>query len=147
MGDRPAARRGRGNDARLMGVTRAGTILAVADVARSVAFYRDRLGFAVEAEYDDPPYATLALAGTRLSLAEEGHPAEDRPGVTLLAPEDPSRLPVVLVLEVDDCRAAYARLRTEGVGFLAEPYSPPWGGRRCFARDPDGYLVELEQPA
>jgi resuscitation-promoting factor RpfA len=130
-----------------MAVTRVGTILAVADVPRSLAFYRDRLGFAVAAEYDDPPYATLELAATRLSLAEQGYPAEDRPGVTMLAPEDPSRLPVIIVLEVDDCRGMYERLRQEGVQFLAEPYSPPWGGSRCFARDPDGYLVELEQPA
>jgi catechol 2,3-dioxygenase-like lactoylglutathione lyase family enzyme len=53
---------------------RAGAILAVADVDRSVAFYRDRIGFDVEALYDDPPYATLTLAGTRLSLAEQGTP-------------------------------------------------------------------------
>lgn len=130
-----------------MAVTRVGTILAVADVERSAAFYRDRLGFTVEAEYDDPPYATLELAGTRLSLAEQGHPAEDRPGVTMVVPEDPSRLPAMLVLEVADCRGTYERLRQEGVEFLAEPYSPPWGGSRSFARDPDGYLVELEQPA
>jgi catechol 2,3-dioxygenase-like lactoylglutathione lyase family enzyme len=130
-----------------MAAARVGTILAVADVDRSLAFYRDRLGFTVEAEYDDPPYATLELAGTRLSLAEQGHPAEDRPGVTMVVPEDPSRLPAMLVLEVDDCRGAYERLRQNGVDFLADPYSPPWGGSRCFARDPDGYLVELEQPA
>jgi catechol 2,3-dioxygenase-like lactoylglutathione lyase family enzyme len=128
-------------------VRRFGTILAVADVPRSVAFYRDRLGFAVEAEYDDPPYATLAIGGARLSLAEQGHPAEDRHGVTMTAPEDRSRLPAILVLEVDDCIAEYERLRAVGVAFLAEPYSPPWGGHRCFAVDPDGHLVEIEQPA
>ena len=60
---------------------RAGAILAVADVERSVSFYRDHIGFEVEALYDDPPYATLVLAGARVSLAEQGHPAEDRPGV------------------------------------------------------------------
>lgn len=128
-------------------VTRAGAILAVAEVGASIAFYRDRLGFELEAEYDDPPYATLALAGTRLSLAEQGHEAEDRPGVLMSAPDDRARLQVVLVLEVGDCAAAYQQLRGEGVEFLAEPYSPPWGGARCFAVDPDGYLVELEQPA
>jgi catechol 2,3-dioxygenase-like lactoylglutathione lyase family enzyme len=51
-------------------VTRAGAILAVSDFERSVGFYRDRLGFELEATYDDPPYATLARAGTRLSIAE-----------------------------------------------------------------------------
>jgi len=57
-------------------VTRAGAILAVADFERSLAFYRDRLGLEVEALYDDPPYATLVCAGARVSLAEQGHPAE-----------------------------------------------------------------------
>jgi catechol 2,3-dioxygenase-like lactoylglutathione lyase family enzyme len=126
---------------------RAGAILAVSDVEASVGFYRDRLGFEVEATYDDPPYATLTVAGTRLSLAEQGHEAEDRPGVLMTAPQDRSRLQAVLVLEVSDCRGAYEELKADGVEFLAEPYSPPWGGARCFAVDPDGYLVELEQPA
>ena len=126
---------------------RAGAILAVANVERSLAFYRDRLGFEVEATYDDPPYATLALPGMRLSLAEQGHPAVDRPGVAMAAPLDPSRADVVLVVEVDDARAEYRRLSDEGVRFLAEPYEPPWGGCRFFCVDPDGYLVEIEQPA
>jgi len=125
---------------------RFGTILAVAEVERAREFY-ERLGFATEATYDDPPYATLTLAGARLSLAEQGHDAEDRPGVALEAPADRSRLNAVLVLEVEDCMAAFHGLRDQGVEFLAEPYSPPWGGHRCFAVDPDGYLVELEQPA
>ena len=130
-----------------MQVSRAGAILAVADVERSIAFYRDALGFELEATYDDPPYATLACAGTRVSLAEQGHPAEDRPGVTMTAPADRSSLQVVLVLEMSGVRDAYESLSAAGVPFLAEPYSPPWGGHRCFAVDPDGYLVELEEPA
>jgi catechol 2,3-dioxygenase-like lactoylglutathione lyase family enzyme len=126
---------------------RVGAILAVADVERSVAFYRDRIGFEVAALYDDPPYATLTLAGARLSLAEQGHAADDRPGVELAAPADPSRADVVLVVEVDDARSEHRRLAAEGVPFLAEPHEPPWGGCRFFCVDPDGYLVEIEQPA
>jgi catechol 2,3-dioxygenase-like lactoylglutathione lyase family enzyme len=127
-------------------VQRAGTILAVADVPRSIAFY-ERLGFAVEATFDDPAYAILTAAGARLSLAEQGHPADDRPGVEMIAPEDRSRLGAALVLEVADCRAAHAELQAAGVPFLAEPYAPPWGGCRVFAVDPDGHLVELEELA
>ena len=124
---------------------RVGAILAVADVERSSRWYADHLGFAVEASFDDPPYAILTLAGTRLSLAEQGHAAEDRPGVTMVAPEDRSRLQVALVLDVESCSEAYEELRGAGVEFLAEPFSPPWGGTRAFAVDPDGYLVELEE--
>jgi catechol 2,3-dioxygenase-like lactoylglutathione lyase family enzyme len=127
-------------------VTRLGTILAVADVDRSIAFYRDHLGFLVEATYDDPPYATLKRNGVRLSVAEQGHPAEDRPGVTMVAPQDRSRLPVVLVLEVADAAAVQAALAADRVPILAPPYAPPWGGLRFFVVDPDGFLVEIEQP-
>jgi catechol 2,3-dioxygenase-like lactoylglutathione lyase family enzyme len=127
-------------------VARAGVILAVADVDRSVAFYRDLLGFAVDARYDDPPYASLSRAGMRLSLAEQGHPAEDRPGVAMAAPADPAVADAVLVLEVADCLAVHEELSAAGAPMLAPPYSPPWGGHRFFVRDPDGYLVEVEQP-
>jgi catechol 2,3-dioxygenase-like lactoylglutathione lyase family enzyme len=128
-------------------VTRAGAILAVSDFEGSLAFYRDTLGLEAEAVYDDPPYATLTAAGARISLAEQGHPADDRPGVTMSAPPDPSRANVVLVLEVADARAVYELLESEGVRFLAPPFEPPWGGCRFFCVDPDGYLVEIEQPA
>jgi catechol 2,3-dioxygenase-like lactoylglutathione lyase family enzyme len=126
---------------------RAGVILAVADVGRSVAFYRDAVGAEVEALYDDPPYATLTVAGARLSLAEQGYPADDRPGVELAVPADPARADAVLVVEVDDARGEHGRLSKLGVRFLADPYEPPWGGCRFFCVDPDGYLVEIEQPA
>ena len=114
---------------------------------RSVAFYRDHLGFVVEATYDDPPYATLVRDGVRLSLAEQGHacagPTRGDPGGARRPPRQQS---VVLVLEVADAHAAHAALAAEGVPFLAEPYAPPWGGLRFFVVDPDGYLVEVEQP-
>lgn len=126
-------------------VRRVGCILAVTDVKRSVSFYTEHLGFAIDALYDDPPYATLTLNGVRLSLAEQGHPAADRPGIEMAVPDDITRLPVVLVLEVDDARALHGQLATEGVTFLADPWEAPWGGVRFFVVDPDGYLVELEE--
>lgn len=128
-------------------VTRVGCILAVTDVGRSVAFYVEHLGFTLDALYENPPYATLVRDGVRLSLAEQGHLAPDRPGITMAVPADVTRLPVVLVLEVADARALHTRLAAEGVDFLAEPWEAPWGGCRFFVVDPDRYLVELEQPA
>ncbi len=128
-------------------VARVGAILAVSDFAASLAFYRDALGLEVEAVYDDPPYATLVAAGGRISLAEQGHPADDRPGVAMTAPRDSAEANVVLVLEVGDAAAVHAQLAAEGVSFLADPFAPPWGGMRFFCIDPDGYLVEIEQPA
>lgn len=127
-------------------ITRAGAIIAVSDFARSLSFYRDQLGLTEVAVYDDPPYATLTAAGARISLAEQGHPAPDRPGVAMSVPQDKTQANVVLVLEVRDAQAARGELAGRGVRFLAESYLPPWGGCRFFCVDPDGYLVEIEEP-
>jgi lactoylglutathione lyase len=128
-------------------VRRAGAIIAVSDFAASLHFYRDQLGLTEVAIYDDPPYATLTAAGARISLAEQGHPAPDRPDVELAVPADRARASVVLALEVPDAEAARRELSLRGVTFLADSYRPPWGGCRFFCVDPDGYLVEIEEPA
>ncbi|MEI7745377.1 MAG: VOC family protein [Chloroflexota bacterium] len=128
-------------------VKRIGTILAVEDVSRSVAFYTGSFGFAVEALFDAPAYAILVLDGVRLSLAEQGHPASDLAGYVMTVPADPSKVGAALVLDVDDAMAVHAELAAAGVPFASEPYSPPWGGCRFFARDPDGFLIEVEQAA
>jgi predicted enzyme related to lactoylglutathione lyase len=119
----------------------------VSDFGAAPRFYPDQLGLAKEALYDDPPYATLTAAGARISLAEQGHPAPDRPGVAMAAPFDPVRTNVVLVLEVPDADVARKALAAREVRFLTDTYRPPWGGSRFFCVDPDGYLVEIEQPA
>lgn len=120
------------------------TMLAVADIDRSVAFYRDKLGF--EVGEVSPDIALLVRGSALLYLVPESPPTPDKPGVTLVAPGTPDRTPVNLVFRVADCRAVFAELSARGVLFLAPPHAPPWGGWRCFARDPNGYLVEIEEP-
>jgi catechol 2,3-dioxygenase-like lactoylglutathione lyase family enzyme len=65
----------------------------------------------------------------------------------MTTPADPARANVMLVLEVPDADVARKALEARRVRFLAETYRPPWGGSRFFCVDPDGYLVEIEQPA
>lgn len=45
-----------------------------------------------------------------------------------------------------ECSTVWYRdkLGFEVLKLLTPPKSPPWGGWRCFAHDPDGYLVEIE---
>ena len=115
------------------------TMLCVSDVERSTAWYRDKLGFEV-VKYEPPDIALLRIDSGLVYLFAESEPTEDKPSVHL-APQPGS---VILVLTVEDCREAYEELRDRGVEFLTPPKSPPWGGWRCFAHDPDGYLIEVE---
>ncbi|MEZ4595778.1 MAG: VOC family protein [Chloroflexota bacterium] len=125
-------------------VQNGGPVLAVADFEASMRFYTEGLGFSVEARFDDPSFAILGHGPVRVCLAAQGHPSEDLPDVTLTAPSEPTRPSVRLVLWVADVHAVHAELVARGVPMASEPWSPPWGGGRFFARDPDGFLVEFE---
>ena len=119
-------------------------VLYVRDAQRSLAFYRDVLGFQVK--FAKPEIALLARGGMQLYLTAESPETPDKPGIVLAPPRDPARPPVDLIFEVRDARREYAELSARGLQFFTEPQAPPWGGLRCFARDPDGYLIEIEQP-
>ncbi len=121
-----------------------GSILAVSDFAASMAFYTDGLGFTVDAQFDDPPFAILSHGPVGLCLAEQGHPAPDLADHVMTTPSEPSRMAVVVVLRVEDVHAVHATLVARGVPLASDVWSPPWGGGRFFAVDPDGYLVEIE---
>ena len=120
-------------------------LITVRDVPASVRFYR-RLGFEPAVEW--PTYAKLAHAAGVLHLAAQGDAPPDRPSVALSAPQiGADRVGAIVVLEVDDCHKYCAGLAASGVELLGDPATPPWGGEiRAFLRDPDGHLIEVNQP-
>ena len=67
--------------------------------------------------------------------------------VRMTAPTDRGSAQAMLVLEVPDARGVHEALAAEGAEVVAPVFSPPWGGHRFFVRDPDGFLVEIEEPA
>lgn len=119
------------------------TMLAVHNLEESVAFYRDRLGFEVR-EYS-AQIAGLTNGSMNLDLYTKSLPTPEKPTITLENLNKPGHTSVIVDILVDDCHAAYQTLVEQGVNFLTPPYEPSWGGWRCFAVDPDGYLIELEE--
>ena len=117
-------------------------MLCVRDLGASIDFY-DRLGFLVHDRQEH--IALLALGEWRLYLFLESPPTEDKPKVRFVPQATESVGNTILVLSVEDCRAAYAQLSARGVDVLTPPKEPPWGGWRCFAQDPDGYVIEIEE--
>ena len=118
-------------------------MLVVNDLEKSVAFYRDKLGLEIRSQ--SPDIAGLSNGVLNLYLFTMSLPTPDKPTVTLENLNRTGRTSVIIDLMVDDCRAAYRLLVDNGVDFLTPPHQPPWGGWRCFALDPDGYLIELEE--
>ena len=110
----------------------------VADVDRSVAFYRDRLDFEL-VEQMGAAFAlvrrddlTLWLAGPTSSAARP-MPDGRRP-----EPGGWNRF----VLQVDDLAQAVAALTAAGVAFRNAIVVGP-GGKQILADDPDGNPIEL----
>lgn len=118
-------------------------LLVVADLARSVAWYRDVLGAEIVGEYGGTS-AVIRFVGCWLLLVTGGEPTADKPAVTMAPPKDPDRASAELIVAVPDCRAAHAELVRRGAEFLADPVEYPWE-IRAFFRDPDGHLFEISQ--
>jgi len=118
--------------------------LIVADVVRSVAFYRDVLGFTLQATVPDAaPYvfAIVQSGGVEIYLnapepAVAEYPAfKGRPlGGTL-----------TLFIQIDDVRAAHEALKNRVP--IVMPLETKWYGVTEFAFvDPDGYIITFAQP-
>ena len=107
--------------------------LTVRDVARSVAYFRDRVG--LRHLFDaGPSLAFFDLGGVRLMLsAPEGDFA---PGSS-----------TVLYIRVQDIDATFREMRGRGVAFVDEPHliaaMPDHDLWMTFFHDPDGHTLAL----
>lgn len=120
---------------------RVATMRVARDLTESVTFYQESLQFEV---VEQSEWIVLLRQGTTLFYVfSQSLPTSDKPDITLESLSTPEHTCVILVFQVADCWATYRVLSAKGVVFLTEPHSPPWGGWRCFARDPNDYLIEI----
>jgi catechol 2,3-dioxygenase-like lactoylglutathione lyase family enzyme len=109
--------------------------LFVKDIAASIAFYTDKLGFAVAFNYGDPPfYAQVFRGGARLNLRHVD-----------ASPFDPAVQAREQLLSasitLDDAKPLYLEYQAAGVDFAQTLRDEPWGARTFIVRDPDGNLL------
>jgi catechol 2,3-dioxygenase-like lactoylglutathione lyase family enzyme len=120
-------------------------LLAVADLARSLEFWVERIGGQTEVQWDS--YARVRIGSGRVHLAVTGDPPPDRIVRLVPPPDDPATAYAEVVIQVTDCAEVCAELTSRGTRLLGPPAMPPWGGEsRAFLRDPDGHLVEITSP-
>ena len=115
--------------------------LIVADIARSVAFYRDVLGATVLRE-GEPTF--LRLENIWITINKGGGGTDDKPDVIASPPKDPNTLSSFLNLRVVDIKRCYELWRSRGARFITEPKVHE-SEMRCYMRDPDGFLIEVGQ--
>ncbi|MGE5927050.1 MAG: VOC family protein [Gemmatimonadota bacterium] len=127
-------------------------LLQVFDMPRSLAFYRDLLGFRIvdaappvkQAAPDAHDWVWLQHGEVNLMLNTAYDPGAERPG----AP-DPARVAAhddtALFLGAPDVDAVYAHLRAHGVS-LEPPTVASYGMKQLSLRDPDGFAICFQWP-
>jgi predicted enzyme related to lactoylglutathione lyase len=126
--------------------------VAVDDLDKALAFYRDVLGLEVRNDVraegmrwvtvgpDAQPDMEIVLEP---SIANpNASPGDRRAIVELMAKGLLGRLDFV----TDDCDATFEQIRASGADVLQEPTDQPYGVRDCAFRDPSGTTLRFAQP-
>ena len=111
-------------------------MLFATDIASSLRYFVDRLGFKVVFRYGDPVhYAQAGRDGVRINLrAVDAMPLSDafRAGV-------PDALAAVIT--VRDVAALFAEFQGRGARFHQALRVEPWGAQTFIVSDPDAQLL------
>lgn len=118
-----------------MTVRRTMFVIAVSDLARSAAFYRDVLGFEIR-EMGDPGWRMYVRGACRIMAGE-------CPGAMPAAElGDHSYFAYLVVDDVDD---EHRRALAAGAAIVKALASEPWAMREFGLRTADGYRLMLGQ--
>lgn len=121
------------------------TILYVANVPATVAFYEAAFGLARRFIHESQLYAEMETGETALAFAAEE--MIEANGLTLRAnhsAEPAAAIEIGLVTDTPD--ALFARAVAAGATPIKPPQVKPWGQTVAYVRDINGCLVEICSP-
>jgi catechol 2,3-dioxygenase-like lactoylglutathione lyase family enzyme len=117
----------------------------VADQDAAVEFYTDKLGFEIRMDHPGPHGRFLTVAPETDTSAElvlmtpDGFDNEEAERLSTLIGNDGG-----LIYEVDGFQKTYRTLRENGVQFLSQPETMPWG-IQAVALDQDGNEIIIQE--
>ncbi len=118
--------------------------LFVADVVASCTFFTDKLGFAVDFVYGEPPfYGQVVRDKAQLALrlvCEPVFAGDIREREHLLSAS-------ITVDSADEIKQLFLDFQAAGVRFHQALRKEPWGARNFIVVDPDGNLILFAGPA
>ena len=109
-------------------------VLAVKNLAVSVAFYRDMLGFSLD--FEAPGWAFLSRDRFRVMLGE---------CADAMAAHETGDHSYFAYVTVDDIDELYREFVAKGVSLVQELADKPWGMREFGVRTPDGHRIMFGQ--
>jgi catechol 2,3-dioxygenase-like lactoylglutathione lyase family enzyme len=108
-------------------------VVFVSNVEASAAFFRDKLGFAIDFLHGHPPfYASVSRGAARLHLRFVHEPV-----ITAGVREREEGL-LSAFLDVDNIQGLFAEYKAAGVEFAHPLRKEPWGASAFIVLDPDG---------
>jgi uncharacterized glyoxalase superfamily protein PhnB len=116
-------------------ITHMSYVLAVPDLARASAYFRDVLGFTRQAE--PPGWDFVVRDGCRVML---GECPDD------MAPAELGSHSYFGYIVVDDLDAFHAEIAAKGAIIRKPPADQPWGMREMAVGTPDGHRIMFAQP-
>ncbi len=111
-------------------------VMFVANVQTSAAFFRDKLGFAIDFLHGNPPfYASVSRGAARLHVRFVHGP--------VITPEVRAREDGLLsaFIDVDNIQALFEEYKAAGVDFDHPLREEPWGASAFTIIDPDGNRI------
>lgn len=105
-------------------------IFAVTNLKRSLAYYRDTLGFKIDWEWGEPSdFASVTRSGATLFLGQDRHTGH---GALWVFTRDVDKL--------------HAELKQKQATIKMPPTNMPWGNREIHVLDADGNLLRFGGP-
>lgn len=115
-------------------------VLLVSNLERSVAYYRDQLGFECEVYGDPPDFAVAVRDQATILLALCDEPARIVPNWQIVHNIWNA------YIRVDDVDSVYEEVQGRGAGIDYTIYNAPHGFREFGVQDPDGHDIAFGQP-
>ncbi len=114
------------------------TMVVVSDMARSIEFYRDKLG--IPLKFESPEWTEFLTGTTTLALHGGGIPR------TAYSAADKEAGTCSIGFNVDDVDKTYEALKARGINFVMPPTQREGEGiKLAVCIDPDGLPVSFAQ--
>jgi lactoylglutathione lyase len=129
-----------------MNYTYAYTRLLVSNFKACFLFYRDVMGFQATYGTENDTYADFNTGAVSIALFDQLEMSK-AVGTSHLPLDAVVQDKVCLIFAVKDVDAACQQLTKQGISVIVAPADhPAWGIRSAYLRDPEGNLIEINQP-
>ncbi len=122
------------------------TRLLVTNFKECFRFYRDVMGFKANFGTEDDTYADFEVGEINISLFDKAEMSATL-GTSSKPVHAEMQDTICLTFSVESVDEFCRHLKEKGVSLLTEPTDhEDWGIRTIHFRDPDGHLIEINQP-